>query len=115
MFPDKEGIAEAKYDKSKKLISKVLNLMDIPVGDDPLQDVLDAGIVASAGTTAIAADLSQVTSSNLDRILAGHEQLKDAYTESQAETYKAILRNLLLIKQAHHPFKTQLQMHCFRG
>lgn len=41
----------------------------------------------------------QVMSSNLDKILHGHKTMKDAYVESQAEIYKAVLRNILLIKQ----------------
>lgn len=95
----KEGIFEKKYDKSKKLISKVLNTMGIPVGDDPLNEVLDAGVVASAGSTVIASDIRNVAASNLDLLLAGSKSLKDALSQSEANTYKAILRNILLIKQ----------------
>ena len=97
----KRGSTESKFDKSKRLISKLLNLLNIPIGDDPLQNILDAGIVATAGTNAIVADLSQLTTSNLDRILAGKHNLKDAFVQSEAETYKAILRNILLIRQVN--------------
>eukprot|EP00210_Caulerpa_lentillifera_P001328 g1278.t1 len=98
-WSNKLNMAETSYDKSRKVISKIFNLLGIEISEDPLQDALDAGIAASAAGAVITADFSQVMSSNLDKILHGHKTMKDAYVDSQAEIYKAVLRSILLIKQ----------------
>jgi hypothetical protein len=95
----KKNVAESTYDNSRKVVSRIANLLGIPLSEDPLQDALDAGIAASAAGAVVTADFSQVMSSNLDSLLYGHKKMKDAYANSQAEIYKAVLRNILLIKQ----------------
>ncbi|GMH40016.1 hypothetical protein BSKO_07920 [Bryopsis sp. KO-2023] len=112
-FKDKKGKKDlgGKYDKTKGVLSRILNLMGVDVGPDPLQDLINAGERQRDSTAQVAGAFSSVLSSNVDNVMnerqnvdAARENLRaskrgmnDVRIQNEADRWKAILRNFINI------------------
>lgn len=101
------------YEKSKGVLSRLLNLMGVDVGPDPLQDLLDIAGKRTDTATEVVGDASSVLNSNVENIMTEKDNVyaakagvtdarmgvRGAAAENEADRWKSILRNFIKIEE----------------
>lgn len=101
------------YEKSKGILSRLLNLMGVDVGPDPLQDLLDVANKRTDVATDVAGEFSSVLNSNVDNFMSeknnvygakagvadARKGVRGAVAENEADRWKAILRNFIRVEE----------------